>query len=81
MQNSGGVQASGYPATASNIDRALAILGRWPRSSVQPIWEGIELADVYSESKTGEVRLTVAAYTDIRVLRAGAYKRLRFKVA
>ena len=81
VEKSGGVLASAYPASTSDIDRALAVLGRWPRSSVQPIWEGVELTDVFSESKKATVRLTVAAYTDIRVLRAGAYTRLRFRTA
>jgi len=44
-------------------------------AAVQAVWDAVDITDVYTESQSGQIRVTMAAYTDFAVLRAGRYQR------
>ena len=80
-EKAAGVMASAFPSTATNFDQGLLVRGMHGRSAVMPLWDGLQLTDAMTESKSGLVRVTVAAFTDIGVTRPGVFARTVFQVA
>ena len=69
-------------APAANVQQAVFARGIGLRHAVQPVWEGVSIiADPFSESKDGNIRLTAVALANFKVTRAGGYTRHAYRLA
>ena len=83
LARSGGVRATSLIEASSTIEQAVAYRAeRGAGSAIFPTWEGVEIIeDRFSGASKGEVRLTLIALANFRVLRAAAYTRSKIKVS
>lgn len=81
-RESGGVMATAFaPYTGSDKNEEAIVVKGAMRHAVMPVWDSVEVTDIYTGAGKGEVVLNVAVYTQIQVLRAAGYSRLAFRTA
>ena len=84
MDKLGWAGVSAYvPAEHSTNNTQEAVFCRGAmRGAVQPVWPSIDvIADPYSLSREGEVRLTARALANFRVIRQAQYQRFLFDLS
>ena len=75
--------SANIPAVAATFQEGiLARLGAAGMNAVCPVWSGMfAIRDEISGRKSGQISITVGMLAAFDILRAGAYERLKFKVA
>ena len=68
--------SAAMPATVSNVANILLVRGA-QQAAVQPLWPGISIEDVYTNSKTGLVAFTAVALAAFSVQQPSAYQWLK----
>ena len=79
----GGVRVSAHvPDPSSDVQGVLVVVNTTARHAVAPIWEGPQLiVDPYTQSKAGEVRLTlVMLWGSLNVIRKAGYSFRKAKL-
>ena len=78
---SGGLMVSDtVPAAAANIQNALLIRGMG-QMAVQPLWDGLSLEDMYSESDKGEVKFTMVGLSGFSIQQPSAYAWQKYNLS
>ena len=77
------VASAHVPAVSNNFQEGvLARMGGGGMDSVCPVWDRLwAVRDEVTERKTGRIALTIGMMASVKILRAGAYQRLKFKVS
>lgn len=84
MRHGGGIRSSdNMPATASGIATGIAYRsGAMGASSILPLWRGLETyRDTATRIARGEIAVTCISLFNFAVLRAGAYRAFKLRLA
>ena len=65
--------SAAMPDTASNISNVLIVRGQIP-AAVQPVWPGLTIEDIYTDSGKGEISFTAVALSAFSVTHPSAYE-------
>ena len=65
--------SAAMPATASNISNVLIVRGASP-GAVQPVWPGLTIEDIYTDSGKGEISFTAVAMCAFSVTHPASYE-------
>lgn len=78
---SGGLMVSAsVPDAAANIQNALLIRGMG-QMAVQPLWDGLTLEDMYTESEKGEIKFTVIGLAGFSIQQPSAYAWQKYNLS
>ena len=65
--------SAAMPAKSGNVQNILAVRGTGA-AAVQPLWDGLQIDDIYSRSGHGEIAFTVVGMADFSVTLPDAYR-------